>query len=138
MAVAVFLTVWHVVWPIVTTVGTVLAATWAVIQAWPYIRRTFAVTDIVASLPEQLAELKAADALKLAAIAEVKSSLDQHIEATRLGSAEWNEMKGDLRQLILTAEEVRHEVKHNGGSSMKDAVARIESAVADIPRKEAP
>lgn len=120
---------WVFLWPILSTLGTVVAAVWAVVQAWPFIRRTFAVTDIVASLPEQLAELRASDQVKLAAIAEVKATLDSHIAATRLGTEEWNEMKDGLKTLLVNQEKVIHEVQHNGGTSIKDAVARIESAV---------
>lgn len=134
----IFLHVWAFLWPIASTVGTLAAAGWALLQAWPFIRRTFAVTDIVSKLPEQIAELKAGDEVKLAAIAEVKSTLDQHIAATADAAQRWLEREQGIDKLLADVAEVKHEVKHNGGTSIKDAVARIESAVtggtAPIPR----
>lgn len=116
------LAVWSFIWPIISTVGGIIVFIYSISLAWPFVRRTVAVTDIVATLPEAIAEVKST-------IAEVKSTLDTHITDSKAATSEWNGMKGDLHQLILTAEEVRHEVKHNGGTSIKDAVARIETAV---------
>ncbi len=135
---------WAFAWPIVTTIGTIIACVWGVVQAWPAIRRVFRITDIIVALPEQLNDLKAStvevkeelartEAAKLAAIAGVKFALDTHIAETRDGTKSWYAMKDDLAKLIAPIEDIHHEVKHNGGTSIKDAVARIERTVSILP-----
>lgn len=123
---------WAVFWPIASTIGTIVAFLWAVVKSWPLIKRTFGIVDIVTSLPEQLAELKAADAVKLAAIQEVKATLDAHIVDTAAATIRWSRREDGIDSLLRDMAEVKHEVKHNGGSSIKDAVARIEDQVTSI------
>jgi hypothetical protein len=121
-----FLAAWHIIWPIATTVGTLIATGWGLVKAWPMIRRVFTVTDIITGLPEQLADLKASDVVKLAAIGELKSTLDRHIADAAVATARWSEREDGLDRILAEVQDVKYVVKSNGGGSIKDAVQRIE------------
>lgn len=93
---------------------------WATTRTWLRRGRT------LAALEGTLGEIRADGATTKATVAEhlreseqIKNSLTSAIEA----------VNGRLDVVIALSREVRHEVKNNGGSSVKDSTHRIERAL---------
>lgn len=78
---------------------------------WAWLVRAVRAVDVVLSIPERMARNEQLLAEHLAVAGPQVELLDQ--------------MARDLGVVV-------HEVKHNGGSSMKDAVARIEAEQAAV------
>lgn len=107
------------IWPGINSATLLIAAGWAAVK-WipaliPKAQRALAVGDIVATLPERFDKAERADAAKLAAI----TALSGEVSTLRI------EMETAKEDILA----IKHEVKHNGGTSMKDALARVEAAV---------
>lgn len=120
---------------------------------WAWAKKFIDTVDVITALPVTLAglsardddklraidkvrtELLAADAEKLRLITDVKDTLTEHMDETRVGREEWDAMKGTLHKLVATADAIQYEVKNNGGGSMKDQTDRIEAGVKGLYAK---
>lgn len=87
---------------------------------------------VVSDLPNRLDKIDQDGEEKKRLIVETKTELAKHIEATRVGTKEWGEMRNGLIMLLEKQDAVLHEVKNNGGSSMKDTTDRIEAGVKGL------
>lgn len=134
---------WEFLWPIISTIVAIIGGGWALIKAWPTLRRAFDVSDTVATLPELIGGLKKdvaaiktqTDSLeeksdrkeqKLGAIegdlAKLVQRYDEHLEENKLIAEEWLQWRSMQDTMF-------NELTHNGGSSLKDAIARLELKV---------
>jgi len=101
---------WEQFWE---TVSVAEAALWVggigvalafIVKMWPFIRKFFNIVDALTTLPE-------------------------YMTATR---AFMNTTDEKLDKQYQDITDIRHEVQYNNGSSVKDAVSRIENAVKDL------
>jgi len=101
---------WEQFWE---TVSVAEAALWVggigvalafIVKTWPFIRKFFNIVDALTALPE-------------------------YMTATR-AFMDTTDEKLDKQYQDIT--DIRHEVQYNNGSSVKDAVSRIENAVQDL------
>lgn len=127
---------WQWFWPICSFVIAIAGGVWGFIKAWPALRRAFNVSDTVATLPELIGGLKT----DVAAIKRQTDSLEEKSDRKEKKleqiEADITEMKQgtDARLEEWTAwrkqmDGIYAELTHNGGSSLKDSIARLELKV---------
>jgi hypothetical protein len=98
---------------------------------WPKLVAFVNSVEVVRNLPVDLAAIK----LQIAVSSEAKDARFDSIQAALDGFNEQaKEGKADREALHRAVEEIRHEVRPNGGSSMKDALLRLEQEVALIKK----
>lgn len=78
-----------------------------VVKAWPFIRNTFRILDALAQLPDFM------------------ERTDDALKAT----------KDTLEAQTKTIDEIHHEVNYNNGSSVKDAIHRLEVQAGTKPTR---
>lgn len=97
-----------------SAIEAVQGVTLAPVRIWRWLHRAIRAVDVVLSIPERMTRNEELLAEHLKVAAPQVELLDQ--------------MARDLGVVV-------HEVKHNGGSSMKDAVARIEAEQAAVAKQ---
>lgn len=139
---------WDVIWPVISFFLAAATAVFAVVKAWPWVRSFVKTVDVVSTLPSRLDGLEKANSAKLELLVDLKSDLtkvkeelETHVTSASADVAWWNSMKPMMERLVPMTEgiqqtlvDVHHEVRPNDGSSMKDAVARIEGQLTEQAR----
>lgn len=132
-----FISIVEVVWPIVSTIIFILGVVWSTIKAWPFIRKVFNLVDTLASLPEELENLQVSSDRKegvlgelIQSTAKVNEKLDEHIASADVKTAVWDDLLVEVRDSIGKIDKFDAELTHNGGSSIKDSIARLELRLA--------
>jgi len=85
-------------------VGGIGVALAFIVKMWPFIRKFFNIVDALTTLPEYMTATR-----------DFMNTTDEKL---------------DKQHQDIT--DIRHEVQYNNGSSVKDAVRRIEDAVQDL------
>lgn len=101
-----------------SAIEAVQGVTLAPVRIWRWLRRAIRAVDVVLSIPERT------DRVELILVEHIRSAAPQ-VELLE-------QIATDLGVVVPQIADVHHEVKHNGGSSMKDAVARIEAEQAAV------
>ena len=101
-----------------SAIEAVQGVTLAPVRIWRWLRRAIRAVDVVLSIPERTDR--------------VEMIIVEHIRLTAPQVELLEQIAGDLGVVVPQIADVHHEVKHNGGSSMKDAVARIEAEQAAV------
>jgi hypothetical protein len=134
---ATFISIVEVVWPIVSTLIFILGVVWSTIKAWPFIRKVFNLVDTLAGLPEELENLQVSSDRKEAVLGELTDStsklgkkLDDHIASADEKTAVWDGLLIEVKDSIGKIDKFDAELTHNGGSSIKDSIARLELRLA--------
>lgn len=96
----------------------VRGVTLAPVRMFRWLRRAIRAVDVVLSIPERTDR--------------VEMILVEHIRIAAPQVELLGQIATDLGVVVPQIADVHHEVKHNGGSSMKDAVARIEAEQAAV------
>lgn len=92
---------------------------------WAWLTRFLATVDVIATLPVTLREID----MK---IDKNSKRLDDHLRDAVVKTGLLVEVDKRTRSLVEIAEDVRYEVKNNGGGSMKDSVDQIRDGVAGL------
>lgn len=94
-------------------------------QFWRFLVKTVKTVDIISRIPDRL---DAQDVL----LTKLQKNLWEHITYADGRNELLDEVKHTTEELLALGRDVHHEVKHNGGSSIKDAVSRIETGVKGL------
>lgn len=92
---------------------------------WAWLTRFLATVDVIATLPVTLREIDEK-------IDKNAGKLDNHLIDAKVKTDLLIEVDRRTRALVDIAEDVRYEVKNNGGGSMKDSVDQIKEGVAGL------
>lgn len=92
---------------------------------WAWIRRFIDTVDVIAGLPAKLTSIDEK-------ISKGAKKLDDHLKDAGVKTDLLFAVDNRTKVLIGIAEDVRYEVKNNGGGSVKDTVERIESGVKGL------
>lgn len=110
--------------------GAAVAALVAIIggvpKLWRFTRKFVSTVDVIASLPETLGAMDQ----RLADHVTDATARETQLSAALYARAEAIDAK--FRELVTLTTDVRHEVKSNGGSSLKDGVDQIRAGVEGL------
>lgn len=100
-----------------SAIEAVRGVTLAPVRLWRWLRRAVQAVDVVASVPARLDE-------NVRLQKETRELVDEHIRLSKPQVALLEQMASDLGVVV-------HEVKHNGGSSMKDDLKVVKDTVLE-------
>lgn len=104
---------------------------------WAFLVKFVKTVDVIAVIPDRLDKIDASMGLKDQRLDKIEQALESHIANTAIAARDYNErilplirqMATDIELTRQVAVETHHEVRNNGGSSLKDSAHRIESAL---------
>lgn len=113
---------------------------------WSFLVRFVKTVDVIAEIPERLDKIDAGGLRRDDRLDNIEQALEAHIVAAASAARDYNErilplikqMAEDIEVTKQISVETHHEVRNNGGSSLKDSAHRIETALglADPKRTE--
>lgn len=106
-------------------------------MSWAWLRKFFKTVDVIASIPDRLDALDEAGKRKEDRLDKIEQNIEAHLQQTTAAAADYTErvlpmirrMAEDIEVTKQISVETHHEVRNNGGSSLKDSAHRIESAL---------
>lgn len=104
---------------------------------WKFLVKFVKTVDVIAVIPGRLDKIDATSARKEERLDVIEQTLEAHILQAAEAAKDYQErvlplfeeLVSDMRETRRVAEETHHEVRNNGGSSLKDSAHRIESAL---------
>lgn len=125
----------------------IIVSLFLIVKFWPRLVAFVSSVEVVRNLPDSLAEIKTQIAAsgedKSAQIMRLRESLSATVQRYDAMAEVSTQERAELRRLAMDSledraefrqaiKDIRHEVRPNGGSSMKDSLARLEGELAEI------
>jgi hypothetical protein len=108
----------------------------ALILMWKPVSKFMTAVNLIIALPKRMDEQDALVAEGQTKVAEMHKDLDTHIKEGAPWITKLDEVEKQVHVVLQQQAEVVHEVKPNSGTSMKDALNRIENEVLPALAKQ--